>query len=678
MDSTRNDRGRLHVAAFRRAGLLLVALGLVRAPAVRVVAAQAARPAAADTFLLYKVGNRVGLETSQRTADGSGTKLIVSFEFSDRGTTVPLSASLRLAPDGSPLQLRINGYAARGRSINEEVTLAGDSATVREDSTERRVAALPTMFPIAGYAPVTVQAELLRYWAAHGHPDTLAVLPDGHVMISARGRDTVQTGSGARVLARYSVAGLIWGRETLWLDDQGALAALVSTDAEFDPFEALRPEYAPALGSFIAQAARDAVKALGEFEGAGAGVRDTLVALVGGRIIDGTGLPPIEQGTIVVRGSRIVAVGPADRVAVPPGATRVDVSGATIVPGLWDMHAHYAQVEWGPVYLAEGVTTVRDVGNQYEFITAVRDAIAAGQGLGPRILAAGIIDGTGPRAIGSMRAGTPGEAVADVRRYHDGGFQQIKVYSSVAPSLVPVITREAHRLGMTVTGHVPTGMNAYDAVKAGFDQINHVHYILDIMAPDSQAFDTASSAARQAIAFLHDHDVVVDPTLALMELFLRPASQPVSEFEPGINRVTPRLRRQLEHTGVSPERAEAMRLRFRSLLETVAALHGAGVTIVAGTDQGVPGGSLNRELELYVKAGFTPMEAIQAATVVPAKVLGQDSASGSIAVGKRADLLVVDGNPLDDIRNLRRVRFTMANGVRYDPATLWRSVDFVP
>jgi imidazolonepropionase-like amidohydrolase len=659
-----------------RAAPLLAALALTDCLAAGALAAQSAMPAAADTFLLYKVGNQIGLETASRTSSGRGSELVSSFEFSDRGTRVPLDTRLTFAADGSPLRLVTRGSVARGRSIDEEVTLAGDSATIREDSTERRVATVATMFPIAAYAPVAVQGELLRYWTAHGRPDTLAILPEGQVMISERGRDTVATSTRSRVLTRYSVAGLIWGRETLWLDDHGTLVALVSTDAEFDPFEALRPAYAPGLGVFIARAARDAVAALEEFGGAGA--QDTLVALVGGRIIDGTGQAPVENGTIVVRGSRIVAAGAADQVRVPPGATRLDVSGATILPGLWDMHAHYAQVEWGPVYLSEGVTTVRDVGNQFEFITAVRDAIAAGLGLGPRILAAGIIDGTGPRAIGSVRAGTPAEAIAAVRRYHDGRFQQIKIYSSVAPALVPVITAEAHRLGMTVTGHVPSGMNAYGAVNAGFDQINHVHYIVDIMAAEGQALDTSSVEAHRAVTFLRDRHVVVDPTLALMELFLHPAGEPISDFEPGIERVTSQLRRQLEHTGAPPERAAAMHLRFQNMLQTVAALHRAGVTIVAGTDQGVPGGSLNRELELYVAAGFTPMEAIQAATLVPARVLGQDTVSGTITAGKRADLVVVDGNPLDDIRNLRRVRFTMANGVRYDPASLRRSVDFVP
>ena len=145
------------------------------------------------------------------------------------------------------------------------------------------------------------------------------------------------------------------------------------------------------------------------------------------------------------------------------------------------MHAHFEQVEWGPIYLAAGVTTVRDCGNEFEFITAVRDAIAQGRGLGPRLLLAGIVDGTGTvhdrgRTRRYARAGAQW-----TDRYHDAGFQQMKIYSSVKLDELKVIADEAHRLGMTVTGHVPEGLNAYQAIEAGQDQINHIDYVADIM-----------------------------------------------------------------------------------------------------------------------------------------------------------------------------------------------------
>src|SRR5262249_37134171 len=138
-----------------------------------------------------------------------------------------------------------------------------------------------------------------------------------------------------------------------------------------------------------------------------------------------------------------------------------------------------------PIYLAAGVTTIRDVGNELDFILAVRDAVAAGKGVEPRMLLAGIIDGPGPSGMGAVRASTPDEARQRVDRYHDAGFAQIKVYSSVPLEVLRAITAEAHRLGMTVTGHVPEGMNALTAINAGLDQINHAQYLTALAASGS-------------------------------------------------------------------------------------------------------------------------------------------------------------------------------------------------
>jgi hypothetical protein len=231
-------------------------------------------------------------------------------------------------------------------------------------------------------------------------------------------------------------------------------------------------------------------------------------------------------------------------------------------------------------------------------------------------------------------------------------------------------------------------MNARDAVEAGMDQINHISNIRPIMvAPPpasagagaaSPALDLSGPEATAALKFLAEHHTVVDPTLALYELVLHPIDRPAAAFEPGIVKLAPELRSALQHLGTSATDSARAQAQLREFLAITGALHRAGITIVAGTDQTVPGHSLHRELELYVQAGFTPMEAIQAATVVPARVMHLDAEVGTIAVGKRADLLVVDGNPLQSFSDLRRVRLVVAGGRRYEPAALWRSVGFEP
>jgi imidazolonepropionase-like amidohydrolase len=344
------------------------------------------------------------------------------------------------------------------------------------------------------------------------------------------------------------------------------------------------------------------------------------------------------------------------------------------------MHTHYTQAEWGPIYLASGVTTVRDVGNQLEFLLGARQAIASGRGVGPRLLAAGIIDGDAPNAMGLARAGTPQRGVEWVRRYHAAGLEQVKIYSSVSAEVLEAITAEAHASGMTVTGHVPRGLDGYQGVEAGMDQVNHVRFILQMMrAPgDTTPLALDSPEARRAIAFLAERRIVVDPTIALFELNAHPIDQPVSAFEPGVDKVAPELRQALTHTGAEPARADAAQRQYRTLLAIVGALHRAGVPIVAGTDLAVPGYSLHRELELYVEAGFTPMAAIQSATLQAARAMGLERESGTVRPGLRADVLVVDGDPLARISDMRKVRLVIANGRPFEPAPLWRSVGFTP
>jgi len=201
----------------------------------------------------------------------------------------------------------------------------------------------------------------------------------------------------------------------------------VTCDAEFDHFEAVRSGYESALGRFVSRAGADGMAALSEVSKRIAGTQSNTLALTGGTLIDGTGRASLPDAVVVIRNGRIVATGPRSQVHIPKDAQVVDARGKTILPGLWDMHAHFEQVEWGPLYLAAGVTTVRDCGNELEFITAVRDAVAHGRGLGPRILAAGIVDGSGPSALGTERVDTPDPAREWVHRYHGAGFQQMKI-----------------------------------------------------------------------------------------------------------------------------------------------------------------------------------------------------------------------------------------------------------
>src|SRR5262249_35170201 len=240
-------------------------------------------------------------------------------------------------------------------------------------------------------------------------------------------------------LHKLAVRGLIWGMETLWFDAGGHLIALVTVDAEMDHFEAVADGYEDGLPDFVTSAARDGMANLAKVAAGFSGNVSAVTAIVGARLIDGTGKPPVENSVVVLREGKIVAAGPAASTPVPSGAQVIDAHNKSVLPGLWEMHAHFEQVEWGPIYLATGVTTARDVGNEREFIVAARDAVATGHGIGPRLVMAGVVDGSGPMSLGVIRVDTPEQAREQVHKYHDAGFRQIKIYSSVKENIVPVI-----------------------------------------------------------------------------------------------------------------------------------------------------------------------------------------------------------------------------------------------
>jgi imidazolonepropionase-like amidohydrolase len=395
-------------------------------------------------------------------------------------------------------------------------------------------------------------------------------------------------------------------------------------------------------------------------------------ALVHANVIDlGNGVRLQPDVTVLISDGKVTAVGRQ----VPFGHAKViDVTGKFVLPGLWDTHAHFEQWEWGPAYLASGVTTVRDVGNEIEFLVPLRRSLDAGRGLGPRMYAAGLID-SDPGSLTSEHAEDPDTARAIVGRYRELGYEQIKIYQSLRPGLIPVVADEAHRLGMQVTGHIPTGTDALSAVRDGMDQINHIGFVVRALRPGAATVVQADSpAALTAIRLLLEHHTVIEPTLARSEFNGHPRRVPFSAFEPTVAVLPPELSIILNNAGVTEDREASATVGFQAALDATKILYDAGVPIFAGSDQVVPGFSLLRELELLVRAGLSPLDALRAATTTPARALGVPDA-GTVRDGSRADVVVLDGNPLENISNIRRVFLTVRGGVAYDPHELRRIVD---
>jgi len=420
------------------------------------------------------------------------------------------------------------------------------------------------------------------------------------------------------------------------------------------------------------------------------------VAFTGATLFDPVTVSLRRDVTVVVRGNRIVDVGAAGAVEVPQDARRIDARGRTMLPGLWDMHAHASDVD-GPLNIAAGVTSIRDLANTPEELLARERRWNAGETIGPRIVRAGFIDGPGPFAGPTQALAATAEEVRTwVDWYAERGYEQIKLYSSLKPELVPVAVGRARSHGLRVSGHIPAGMRARDAVAAGYDEIQHINMIvlnflsdtLDTRNPTrftepgryAADLDPASDSVQAFLRLLRERHVAVDPTLATFEgmYTARPG-----QMSTGDARMAPQLPAQVRRgllTGGLPapdDLGTRYRASYRRMLDLVRAMYEAGVTIVAGTDC-TAGFCLHRELELYVEAGIPAADVLRIATLGAATLTGRADQLGSVAPGKLADLVLVDGDPLTDMTALRRVSLVMKDGVLYDPAAVHRSIGVVP
>ncbi|RYU91113.1 amidohydrolase [Mucilaginibacter terrigena] len=641
-------------------------------------------PADSGVFLLHKFEQHIGKETYKVYNYKDQKKYVVDFKFVDRGSAVPLKATLKVNPVADPIELVVKGNTSRFSTINDSISIKGSVANIRVSDSVFIKNISGFTFPVTGYSPATVQQVLLQYWNNKKQPASINTLPFGALQITKTGIDNLTFNGKPITFNRYTISGLIWGNELVWTDNAGKLICILTIDAEGDKIEMMREQYETLLPELIKRAAGYGMEAFAKATPA-TKAKSNIIAITGGTIVDverGTSRPNslivIQDGVIKYIGHKLVkAIGQIGGEKIPKGAQVINATGKTIIPGLWDMHAHFEQTEWGPAYLAAGVTTVRDCGNELGFIDAIQQAIDSGKGIGPKILMAGIIDGKGPMALGIIQADTKEEAIKAVDTYKAKGFAQIKIYSSTKPAIVKAICDEAHKVGLTVTGHIPNGMTLIAGVDSGMNMVNHIQYVYSIMKKNkdrSVNFDDSVSVA--VIKFIKDHHTVIDPTVGVYELAYRNVKDDITKLEPAFYTLPLALQTQFKTYGQDSATVARIAPMLKSMKMIVKKLHDAGVPIVAGTDMGFPGFSVARELEIYVEAGLTLAQALKTGTITPAEVMGLDKQTGSIAAGKIADIIIIDGNPLINISNVRNVKVVIKGGKVYDPGVLHRMVGF--
>jgi imidazolonepropionase-like amidohydrolase len=372
--------------------------------------------------------------------------------------------------------------------------------------------------------------------------------------------------------------------------------------------------------------------------------------------------------TVIVRGDRIIAVGPADSIAIPAGATVIDATGKTLMPGMWDVHGHMAatsQSQGGPMQLSLGVTTVRDLGSDPDVAVANRDRAAAGKIAAPREILSGFIDGPGAWAGPTPNiVRTEAEARAFVAHFDSLGYKQIKLYNLVHPDLVPTFAAEAHKRGMRLSGHIPRGLSVPAAIELGFDEINHAAFLFSTFYQDSLYVPTMRAYSLVATRVAPSIDVDGPAMTGLISDLARHHTVIDGTFSAWIIGANTGIA-QAVGAGVSSDAQKA----DANYLRLLRRLYDAGVTLIPGTDA-YGSTSFDTELELYEKAGIPAPVVLQIATIVPARVMKDDRDYGSVAVGKVADLFIVNGKPAEHVSDVRNVERVVRAGRLYDAREL--------
>lgn len=650
----------------------------------------AADPADPETrYTIEFGGNKAGTAVTRAVGPREWR---YTFEYNDRGRGPRIEERAVVDERGLPVLLEITGIDYWKNPVDERYELKDGKAEWRNASEKQAplAAARPSFYLAMNGTPQETELLAKALLAAPGN--TLAMLPTGEAKIAKVGSAVAEVPGAAgntRKVDLYEISGLGFSPFHFWLDENRTFFASDGgwMKVALEGWESSLPKLKEVQEAREAGLEKERAARLSRRpQGA--------LAFRNARLFDPESGKSTPGTTVVISGNRIEAVGPDGQVRIPAGAELIDANGRTLMPGLWDMHAHASSLD-GLFNLASGVTTVRDLANDTDFLLDLRKRIDAGEILGTRIIMAGFIDGPGPYAGPTkVLVDTEEEAFAAVDNYAKLGYEQIKLYSSLDPKLVPAIIARAHGHGMRVSGHIPNGLTAEQAVRFGFDEIQHANFLflnflegVDTRTPQrfhavgeqGPDLDLKSERVQAFLNLLKEKGTVSDPTLVAFEgMFTDRAGQVSRTFAPVADRLPPQVQRGLIVGGAAPKGKEERYVQaFKAMQAMIRALHDKGIPFVAGTDN-LAGFSLVRELELYVEAGVPAVDALRAATLVPARVMKREKELGTVAPGKLADVILVDGDPTADISAIRRVVLTVKDGAVYDPAKLWAEVGVKP
>jgi imidazolonepropionase-like amidohydrolase len=643
-------------------------------------------PADAVHYVVVSEAGKHGDQWRWQQPDGT---IVYRWSQELRGWITEIDQVVTLAPDGMLQATTIRGVTMTG-DAGEQFKIENGQANWASTSDKGTAPAKGFYIPSGGVS--LANAHLVEKLAA-ASPAGVDLLPSGKASLSFGPTQTINGPGGPKTVQLAFIRGVLATPLPVWLDENKRYFGEVG-------YLAIMPEgYEGALKQL-----RNAQEAATAAEVKKVAAQFLTPAAKAPVLFDNVQLFDADKGVflanqaVLARDGKVAAVGAAGTVKAPAGARVIDGRGKTLVPGIWDSHMHIGD-DWDVLSnMANGMTSFRSPGTTFDrAVDAVRRR-ASGELLMGEPFISVIIDKKDPLAAqGAEVVSSEAEAIASVRRIKDAGLWGVKFYTSMNPAWIKPAAAEAHRLGLHVHGHVPATMKPSEAVAAGYDELTHLNFVVMESMP-KEVIDKANTRQRMEgparffkdvdldgplmkgfIADLAKRKTVVDPTIVIFEgLLAQDGGTPHPAYAPYMGIISPVLERAVFTSGGYPlvegYTRDDYRKSYAKMVELVRRLHEAGVPIVAGTDG--MGVELIRELEIYSQAGFTPAEALQSATILPAKVVKADKRTGSIAVGKEADMVLVDGDVSKELGALRRVVTVVSDGYVMDGDALRKAAGY--
>jgi hypothetical protein len=681
-------------SAIRAAGLaswLIIAIAF----ADRGVAASAATSAATSIEKLSIVQGDTTVGTISAKTDGPVVS--VDYAVSENGRGPKHHETIRLGSNFIPVEWTVSGTSLMGGPVSEKYSWQSGRATWTSQADHGDVAAAnPPLYVVNDDSPWALFVYARALLKTSGHE--LDVLPSGTMRLAEVRALTVGTGKDAVPVTIYRIDGTKLESDYVMLDRSqrlfasfGGGALTVRQGREKDA--AFISKISHDLGFELAR--EEQRKLRHQF--------DAPVRIRNVRIFDPKTGQLSGPSTVVVARGRIAEILPLSETSADPNTADpadevlVDGEGGTLVPGLHDMHSH-STLQSGLFYLAAGVTSTRDMGNDNNFLLSLIAQINSGEIAGPRITPNGFLEG---KSQYSARTGfvaeTLPDALRDVHWYADRGYFQIKIYNSMNPDWVKPIADEAHHLGMRVTGHIPAFDTPDRAIHDGYDEITHINQLMlgwllkpeeDTRTPlrltamaRAATLDLTSPPVQYTLSLMKANHIAHDPTAVIVERLMLSRAGTV---QPGdidyLDHMPVAYQRYRRRTFVPIKNAaedDAYRAAFAKVIDTLRMLHENGIRLLPGTDD-TTGFTLHRELELYTKAGMTPAEALRAGTLLPEEYFGHADELGSIERGKIADFFLIAGDPTKDIRAIKSPRMVFQGESIYFPSEIYRELSIKP